>query len=58
VTVSPVPDVHGLTLRAAVRVLHAAGFRVQLMGGATIETTPAAGTPWMPGRVVKLGGGG
>jgi cell division protein FtsI (penicillin-binding protein 3) len=58
VTVRPIPDVSGLTLRAAVRVLHGAGFRVQLVGGTTIETTPAAGTSWMPGRVVKLSGGG
>jgi membrane peptidoglycan carboxypeptidase len=53
--VRPVPDVAGLPLRAAVRTLHAAGFRVELVPGYGATTLPVAGTPWMPGRVVKLG---
>ena len=50
----PVPDVTGLPLRAAARTLHAAGFRVEIIPGSTVQTIPAIGTPWMPGRVVKL----
>jgi cell division protein FtsI (penicillin-binding protein 3) len=55
--VSPraVPDVTGLPLRSAVRALHAAGFRVELMPGAAVPLTPVAGTMLEPGRVVKLG---
>ena len=55
--VSPraVPDVTGLPVRSAVRALHAAGFRVQLVPGATIPLAPVAGTMLEPGRVVKLG---
>ena len=58
-TPRPVPDVSGLPLRVAARTLHAAGFRVQIVhGGATppntSPTVPAAGTPLLPGRVVKL----
>lgn len=49
-----VPDVAGLPLRAAVRTLHAAGFRVELTRGLT-GTLPASGTPLTPGRVVRLG---
>jgi len=49
-----VPDVAGLSLRAAVRTLHAAGFRVQLAAGLS-GTVPASGTTLPPGRVVKLG---
>lgn len=56
-TVRPIPDVSGMTLRTAVRTLHSAGFRVELMPGTALQTVPAAGTPWMPGRVVKLSGG-
>lgn len=50
-----VPDVSGLPLRAAVRMLHSAGFRVELVPGAPPGPVPAAGTLWTPGRVVKLG---
>jgi cell division protein FtsI (penicillin-binding protein 3) len=55
--VSPraVPDVAGLPLRSAVRALHAAGFRVELMPGAAVPLMPVAGTMLEPGRVVKLG---
>jgi cell division protein FtsI (penicillin-binding protein 3) len=50
-----VPDVQGLSLRDAVRVLHAAGFRVQLLPGTSQGPIPGAGTLLGPGRVVKLG---
>jgi cell division protein FtsI (penicillin-binding protein 3) len=50
-----VPDVGGLPLRSAVRALHAAGFRVQLVPGPAGVLTPVAGTMLEPGRVVKLG---
>ncbi|MEO8945327.1 MAG: penicillin-binding transpeptidase domain-containing protein, partial [Gemmatimonadaceae bacterium] len=51
----PVPDVTGLPLRSAVRILHAAGFRVELAPGGPIGTVPVSGTLLEPGRVVKLG---
>ena len=50
-----VPDVSGLPVRAAARLLHAAGFRVELMHGPPGSTSPGAGTLLEPGRVVKLG---
>lgn len=51
----PVPDVHGLPLRVAVRRLHAAGFRVQVMGGSHGGTTrPPAGTALGTGSLVRL----
>jgi membrane peptidoglycan carboxypeptidase len=57
-TVRSVPTVDSLSLRAAVRTLHAAGFRVELIGGTgAIRTIPAAGTAWTSGRVVKISGG-
>lgn len=49
-----VPNVEGLPLRAAVRALHASGFRVQLVPGAS-GSVPVSGTPLAAGRVVKLG---
>jgi len=50
-----VPDVHGLTLRAAVRALHAAGFQVQPGGfGMPTGTTPQAGTMAPGGTLVRL----
>jgi len=50
-----VPDVHGLTLRAAVYALHHAGFHVQLTGmGRVASTSPAAGTMLAPGADVKV----
>lgn len=54
--VSPrtVPDVRGLSVREAVRALHAAGFRVRLGTGSTTATSPAAGTMSPPGIIVQL----
>jgi len=51
----PVPNVVGLPLRQAVRSLHAAGFRVELVRGAAPVPVPAVGTLLRGGRVVKLG---
>lgn len=61
VSMRPVPSVAGLPLRSAVRTLHAAGFRVQLVAAgaaapAPLVTVPAAGTAFAAGRVVKLAG--
>ncbi|MGI9089509.1 MAG: penicillin-binding transpeptidase domain-containing protein [Gemmatimonadaceae bacterium] len=50
-----VPNVEGLPLRGAVRALHAAGFRVQLVRGGPPGPVPAAGTALGPGRVVRIG---
>lgn len=53
--VRPVPDVHGLMLRDAVRSLHNAGFRVQLAKGAGgTATSPAAGSLAAAGTIVRL----
>ena len=54
-----VPNVTGMTLREAVRTLHYAGFRVQLVQGEGREasqrsTQPAAGTPASVGSAVRL----
>ena len=56
ITVAPraVPDVRGLSVREAVRALHAAGFRVRLSTGPTTGTSPAAGTVSPPGIIVQL----
>ncbi len=54
VSLRAVPDVGGLPLRTAVRLLHASGFRVELVPGSDIAMSPAAGTMLAPGRVVKL----
>jgi cell division protein FtsI (penicillin-binding protein 3) len=54
VTPRAVPDVRGLSLREAVRALHAAGFRVRLGTGPAAATLPAAGTIAPPGIVVQL----
>jgi hypothetical protein len=51
-----IPDVHGLSLRDAVRSLHLAGFRVLLIPGAAGTTHPAAGSIALPGALVQLGG--
>jgi cell division protein FtsI (penicillin-binding protein 3) len=51
-----VPDVRGLPLRGAVHALHTAGFRVQLVNGATGSTSPAAGAIVAAGTIVQLGG--
>ncbi len=49
----PVPNVSGLPTRLAVRELHRAGFRVQLVQGSGLQ--PAAGTLLRAGTVVRLG---
>ena len=49
-----IPDVRGLSLRAAVRALHVAGFRVRLVDAASTSTLPAAGTMAAPGTLVQL----
>ena len=51
-----VPDVHGLSLRAAALALHTAGFHVQLVDGPAGTTLPAAGTMTPAGTLVRLGG--
>jgi cell division protein FtsI (penicillin-binding protein 3) len=50
----PVPDVHGLSLRDAVRSLHGAGFHVRLARGSDGATEPAAGSIAAAGSVVRL----
>lgn len=51
----PVPEVAGLAPRAAVRRLHAHGFRVVWEGGESIAgTRPAAGARLLPGDTVRL----
>lgn len=49
-----VPDVRDLSVREAVRSLHAAGFRVRLRTGSTTGTSPVAGTIAPPGIIVQL----
>ena len=49
-----VPDVRGLSIREAVRAIHAAGFRVRLSTGSSAGTSPAAGTMSPPGIIVQL----
>ena len=49
-----IPDVRGLSVRKAVRVLHSAGFRVRLATGSSAATSPAAGTASPPGIIVQL----
>ena len=51
-----VPDVHGLSLRQAVRALHAAGFRVRLAAGTSSATSPAAGSMAPAGSLIHLAG--
>jgi cell division protein FtsI (penicillin-binding protein 3) len=50
----PVPAIDGETLRAAVRRLHAAGFKVQIVPGAGGTTSPPAGTLLPRGSLVRL----
>jgi cell division protein FtsI (penicillin-binding protein 3) len=52
-TSRPVPDVRGMPTRRAVRELHRAGFRVQLVQGGGVQ--PAPGTMLRSGSVVRLG---
>jgi cell division protein FtsI (penicillin-binding protein 3) len=49
-----VPDVRGLPLRVAVRELHRAGFRVQLVSGTSGTTVPPAGASAQAGALVRL----
>ena len=49
-----VPDVKGLSIREAVRALHAAGFRVRIANAPTRGTLPVAGTVATPGTIVQL----
>jgi cell division protein FtsI (penicillin-binding protein 3) len=49
-----VPDVTGLSVRAAVRALHQSGFRVMLAGDLGAPTDPSAGTVLPAGSIVKL----
>jgi cell division protein FtsI (penicillin-binding protein 3) len=51
-----VPNVRGMRLRAAVRALHRAGFRVQLVAatGAASDTWPHAGAMLREGSLVRL----
>jgi cell division protein FtsI (penicillin-binding protein 3) len=55
VTERAVPNVRGLPTRLAVRELHKAGFRVQLVSAPAGEVQPAAGTLLRSGSVVRLG---
>jgi cell division protein FtsI (penicillin-binding protein 3) len=55
VTSRAVPDVRGMTTRAAVRELHKAGFRVQLVSAPAGSVQPAAGTMLRSGSLVRLG---
>jgi cell division protein FtsI (penicillin-binding protein 3) len=50
----PVPNVSGLRVREAVRSLHAAGFRVRIVGLSFSGTVPAAGAVAAPGTLVQL----
>jgi len=52
-----VPDVRGLPLRAAVRALHRAGLRVEVVTGSGSSMAPAPGTPVTTGTLVRLGDG-
>jgi cell division protein FtsI (penicillin-binding protein 3) len=49
-----IPDIHGLSLRDAVRSLHGAGFHVLLVRGTDGATEPAAGSVAPAGAIVRL----
>jgi membrane peptidoglycan carboxypeptidase len=49
-----VSDVKDLSIREAVRALHAAGFRVRITSAPTPGTLPVAGTLATPGTIVQL----
>ncbi len=51
---TPVPSVRGLSVREAVRTLHAAGFQVKLARGVRGRTQPAAGASAREGSLVVL----
>lgn len=50
----PVPNIVGLSMREALLTLHENGFRVIVDSAASGTTSPAAGTPVMPGMIVRL----
>lgn len=50
----PVPSVYGLTVRQAVRTLHAAGFQVSVVDGSGVRTRPAQGVMLRVGSTVQL----
>jgi cell division protein FtsI (penicillin-binding protein 3) len=52
-----VPDVRNLSLRAAVRALHRAGLRVNVVSAPLGSTVPAAGTTVNTRSVVRIGDG-
>ena len=54
ITPRAVPDVRGLPVREAVRVIHAAGFRVRIITFGNAGTLPGAGTIAPPGSIVQL----
>jgi cell division protein FtsI (penicillin-binding protein 3) len=49
-----VPDVHGMSLRDALRSLHGAGFHVRVVRGTDGATEPSAGTVTPAGATVRL----
>jgi cell division protein FtsI (penicillin-binding protein 3) len=51
-----VPDVQGMSLRDAVRSLHAAGVQVAIVDGRSMTTVPSAGAAVRRGSVVRLSG--
>jgi cell division protein FtsI (penicillin-binding protein 3) len=54
----PVPDVAGLSLRAAARALHRRGFEVRVEGwGRVVATIPRAGSAAQPGSAVTVRAG-
>jgi cell division protein FtsI (penicillin-binding protein 3) len=51
----PVPDVRGRSLRDAAQALHAAGFRVRIVGsGRVVSSSPSAGVSSAGGAVVRI----
>ncbi len=54
VTPRAIPRVSGLSLREALLTLHEQGFRVVVDTAAGGGTSPAAGTPALPGTIVRL----
>jgi cell division protein FtsI (penicillin-binding protein 3) len=50
-----VPSVEGLSLRAAVSMLHSRGFQVRIVNAPSMTTAPAAGSVANPGTVIQLG---
>jgi cell division protein FtsI (penicillin-binding protein 3) len=50
----PIPFITGMTLRDAVRAMHAAGFRVALSNGSALAVSPAPGTLAPAGSLVRI----